>query len=89
MKSGRVELEAPTAARLLTGDAGMTARIFFVDQQTGARTRASLGLVAYRCEACEALVLKGEGVDDSLSCFECGNPIGADESACSACGWSW
>ncbi len=89
MRSGRVELEAPAVTRVLTGETGLVARVVFVDERSGARTKAPSGLVSYRCDACEAIVLKGEGADDSLYCFECGAPIGASESACPACGWSW
>jgi hypothetical protein len=89
MARGRLELRARTAVRVLTGDVGMSSRIHFIDDQTGATTLGPLGAVAFQCGSCEALLVQGEGGDDALSCFECKAVIPADAAACPACGWTW
>lgn len=89
MVRGRLELRARTAVRVLTGDLGLSARIHFIDEQTGEATLGPFGAVAYQCGSCDALVVQGESGDDALACFECKAAIPADATACPACGWTW
>lgn len=50
--------------------------------------RVALAATAHYCNACSTLVLAGASSSE-FTCFECGTPIGGDDDACPACGWSW
>ena len=89
MTRGRVELRTRAAATLLMGEHGLGTRLHFVDAQTGEATLAPLGIVAHRCDSCDAVLIEGEGLEDALDCFECGTRIPPNVEACPACGWTW
>ncbi|WP_146158704.1 hypothetical protein [Enhygromyxa salina] len=89
MSRGRLEQRTRAAVRVLTGDHGLGAQVYFVDGQTGEATPALLGRVVHRCGSCETVLVRGERGEDAMDCFECGTRIGADVDACPSCGWTW
>jgi hypothetical protein len=87
MRAGTVSLQGVVTADRAVHDLAVPGRLAFLPTGQRERLVPKLKDDALLCDHCDTMIILG--AFNALACFECGENIPGEASACPACGWSW